>query len=53
MEAVTTDRAAPVEDDSGAPAYEADPLDDDSDIAGVEDGDREPGDENEETYAPP
>ena len=48
-EAVTTDRAAPVEEDSGAPAYEADPSDDDSDIASVEDGDRDSDDESEKT----
>ena len=30
-EAVTTDRAAPVGEDSGAPAYEIDPLADETD----------------------
>ena len=43
-EAVTTDRAVPVEEDSSAPAYEIDPLADETDPL-IDDSDS--ADENE------
>ena len=45
-EAATTGRAAPVEEDSNAPAFEIDPLDDESVVDDLEDDFAEENDEN-------
>ena len=47
-EAARTGRAALVGQDSSAPVYEVDPMDDDSEAASAADEDRDVEDDNEE-----